>query len=98
MIAISLMVCVVGIAAFQSGKNFYEAALILPILCLAVMLGLTAKALPAPLLHHGRKLIAVVCIVAFTSQLALAARFYPELPRWRHDIDQREQVQARSRS
>ena len=94
LIAISLLVCLVGVAAFQSGKNFYEAALFFPILCLAVMLGLTATSLPETLLRNGRKLIGIVCVVAFTSQLALAARFYPELPGWRHDIEAHEQTQV----
>jgi hypothetical protein len=92
LIAISLLVCLVGIAAFQSGKNFYEAALFFPIMCLAVMLGLTATSLPKILLRNGRKLIGVVCIVAFTSQLAFAARFYPELTGWWHDIEVHEQT------
>jgi hypothetical protein len=95
LIALSLVACVVGITAFQSGKNFYETALVIPLLCLAVMLALTGTALPAWLLRHGRQLTAIVSIVAFTSQLALAARFYPELPRWRHDLELHEATQAK---
>jgi hypothetical protein len=97
LIAISLIVCLLGVTAFQSGKNFYETSLIVPVLCLAVMLGLTATALPARLLRHGRTLVGIVSIFAFTSQLALAARFYPELSGWRHDIEAHEQTQVRIR-
>ena len=92
------MGCLVIIAAFQSGKNFYESALILPLLCLAVMLSLTTTALPDVLLHHGKKLVGIVCIAAFASQLALAARFYPDLAGWRSNLEASKQEQVKIRN
>jgi hypothetical protein len=93
LIAASLLACLVCIAGFQSGKNFYESALILPLLSVAVMLGLTTASLPPAVLSGGRKLMVVLSILALVNQLAIAARFYPNLPDWRRAIEDREQAQ-----
>jgi hypothetical protein len=98
LIALSLLACIVCITAFQSGKNFYEAALIFPLLGVAVMLALTTADLPAALLRNGRKLMITLSILALVSQLALAARFYPDLPDWQHALDEREQAQSSVRN
>ena len=98
LMAISLLACLTCIAGFQSGKNFYETALILPTLVVAVILVLTGSALPIAVLNSGRKLIAVISIVAFAGQLAIASRFYPELSDWQHTLDVREQTQSRIRN
>jgi hypothetical protein len=93
LIAVSLLACLVCISGFQSGKNFYESALILPLLSVAVMLGLTTAALPAAVLRGGRNLMVVLSILALVNQLAIAARFYPNLPDWRRALEDREQAQ-----
>ena len=67
LIATSLVICLVGVAAFQSGKNFYETALILPLFAMAVMFSLTTKRLPDVPLIGGRTILATIAVLAADS-------------------------------
>ena len=93
LIATSLVVCLIGIAAFQSGKNFYEAALMLPLFAMAVMFSLTAQQLPAVPLIRGRTILATIAVLALLSQIAIAFRFYPKFSEWQQALEQRQPKQ-----
>ena len=93
LIATSLVICLVGVAAFQSGKNFYETALMLPLFAAAVMFSLTTKRLPAVPLIGGRTILATIAVLAVISQLVVAFRFYPKLPEWQQALAQRQPAQ-----
>jgi hypothetical protein len=93
LIATSLVICLIGLAAFQSGKNFYEAALALPLFAMVVMFSLTTTRLPAVALFGGPIILAIVAVLAFTSELAIAFRFYPKFSEWRHDLENRQPKQ-----
>lgn len=89
LIAMSLLACVLGIAGFQSGKNFYEPALIFPTLGIAVMLALPETPLPG-----ARKLLFALAALAVANQIAIAFRFYGDLPLWRNDLQARQPQQV----
>ena len=93
LIGISLLACLVGISAFQSGKNFYEAAFILPLFAMAVMFALTTTALPTAALFGGRKIIAMLAVLALANQLVIAFRFYPKFSTWQQTLEERQPKQ-----
>lgn len=93
LIAVLLVVCLLGISAFQSGKNFYEGALVIPLFAMAVMFSLITSRLPTPALFGARAIIAIMAVLALTNQLAIAFRFYPKFSEWRHDLENREPKQ-----
>ena len=93
LIATSLVICLIGVAAFQSGKNFYETALMLPLFAMAVMFSLTTQRLPALPLIRGRAILATIAVLAVISQLVVALRFYPKFSEWRQALEQRQPAQ-----
>lgn len=90
LIGISLLACLVGISAFQSGKNFYEAALMLPLFAMAIMFALTTTTLPTATLFGGRKIMAVLAVLALANQLIIAFRFYPKFSAWQQILEERQ--------
>ncbi len=93
LIAVALLVCLVGLSAFQSGKNFYEAALVLPLFGMAVMFSLTSARLPAVALSAGRTIMAIIAIIALTNLLVIAFRFYPKFSEWQQALEERQPKQ-----
>lgn len=93
LIGITLLACLVGISAFQSGKNFYESALILPVFAMAVMFALTTTALPTAALFGGRKTMALLAVLALANQLTIAFRFYPNFSAWQQTLNERQPKQ-----
>ena len=89
LIAMSLLVCVLCIAGFQSGKNFYEAALIFPALGIAVVLALPGTPLPG-----APKLLFALAALALVNQLTIAFRFYGDFPLWKQTLESRQPAQA----
>jgi hypothetical protein len=92
-ISACLLVTFIAIAAFQKSKNFYESSLTIPILGLAVLLGL-----PAYATRQSRLALACLCGLAVISQIVLAVRFYPHLAPWRHGLVALASDQQRVRS
>jgi hypothetical protein len=93
LIGMSLLACLVSISAFQSGKNFYETALILPLFTIAVMSALTTTTLPIATLFGGRKVIVLLAIFAFSNQLIIAYRYYPKFSAWQLALEARQPKQ-----
>lgn len=89
LIAMSLLVCVLCIAGFQSGKNFYEAALIFPALGIAVMLALPDTPLPG-----ARKLLFALAALALVNQFTIVFHFYGDLRPWSQNLESRQPAQA----
>jgi hypothetical protein len=77
-ISMCLLLCLLAIACFQKGKNFYESSLAIPMLGLAVLL-----ILPAQVTRKARIAFAGLAALAVASQLTLALSFYPHLAAWR---------------
>ena len=94
-VAVLLALTLVCVSGLQNTKNFYEAGIEVPMLGLAVLLALPSALAYIPC---GRKvgLVAVVFVALFSaaSQLALVGRFSQELPKWLHEVANRESRQA----
>jgi hypothetical protein len=91
-VAVLILAGTAGIAGFQVTKNFYESALLLPMLVLAVVV-----ALPSLTNLFGRAAAGVVvagALLAVISQAALILRFSAEVPAWRDPDVTREKSQA----
>ncbi len=93
-VAMSLLACLICVAGLQTGKNFYESSLTLPLLGIAVMLALTSTTLPSLALRGGRQLMIVLALLAFANQLTIAFRFYPQFSAWQRAIQTRRQEQT----